>query len=190
MRILLLAFIPVALGAQSRVPSPTAQIAAAILPLPNEMRAGATVLGYDHLSKLVTLRNGTGDMICLADDPGAAQFHVACYHKSLEPFMLRGRELRMKGTLGAQVDTIRFSEIKAGKLAMPAHPASLYSLTGPPETVDTMGTVIGKPSPLHVVYMPFATPQSTGLSASPSRSSAWLMFPGTPKAHIMFTPSM
>ena len=30
-------------------------------------------------------------MICLADDPNESpRWHVACYHKALEPFMARG----------------------------------------------------------------------------------------------------
>jgi hypothetical protein len=43
---------------------------------------------------------------------------------------------------------------------------------------------------LYVVYIPGATPESTGLPATPGPNSPWLMFPGTPKAHIMFIPSM
>jgi hypothetical protein len=39
---------------------------------------------------------------------------------------------------------------------------------------------------LYVTYIPFATPQTTGISATPSRTSPWIMFPGTPKAHIMY----
>ena len=45
------------------------QIAAAITPLPAPLRGSATVLGYDAAGKLVTLRKGSGDMICLSDDP-------------------------------------------------------------------------------------------------------------------------
>lgn len=166
------------------------QIVAAVLPLPQGMREGATVLGYDEAGKLVTLRAGKGDMICLADDPAQERFHVACYHKSLEPFMARGRALRMRGTKRDQVDTVRFAEIKSGKLKMPRHPSSLYSLTGEPGSFDPATGTVSKASPLHVIYVPFATEKSTGLSAVPSDKMAWLMFPGTPKAHIMFVPGM
>ena len=43
---------------------------------------------------------------------------------------------------------------------------------------------------LYVVYIPYATAESTGLSTKPNGNQPWIMFPGTPKAHIMFTPSM
>ena len=36
-------------------------------------------------------------MACLANSPGVDRWHVACYHRSLEPFMARGHELRAAG---------------------------------------------------------------------------------------------
>jgi len=107
------------------------QIAAAVTPLPEEMRAGATVLGYTATGKpIVTLREGTNDMICLLPDPSSSQFHAACYHKAMEPFMARGRELRAGGVSGGQVDTVRFAEVRAGKLKMPTQPSMLYQIFG------------------------------------------------------------
>ena len=176
--------------AQGKAPPAAQQIAAAVLPLPKEFRESATVLGYDGSGKLVPLREGKGEMICLADDPSIKGFHVACYHKALEPFMARGRALRASGVKGPQVDTTRFAEIKSGKLAMPRTPSSLYTLTGPDDAFDVATATAPKASPLHVVYIPFSTPQSTGISAIPSEHSPWLMYPGTPKSHIMFAPGM
>jgi hypothetical protein len=39
-----------------------------------------------------------------------------------------------------------------------------------------------------VIYVPFATPQSTGLSTKASESAPWLMSAGTAGAHIMISP--
>ena len=106
------------------------QIASAVLPLPAEFRDGARVLGYRTGSaQLVPLREGNGAFTCLATDP-AAEFHLACYHNSMEPFMARGRALRAQGVKGAQVDTVRFAEVKSGKLTVPTQPAALYQLFG------------------------------------------------------------
>lgn len=164
------------------------QIAAAVLPLPADARAGATVLGYGADGKLITLRKGTGSMTCLADDPKAQGFHVACYHDSMEPFMARGRELRTSGVTGTQVDSVRFREAKAGTLKLPSHPASLYSLTG--GTFDPATKTAPGARWLYVVYIPYATSATTGISDKPQENAPWLMFPGTPKAHIMFVPKM
>jgi hypothetical protein len=165
------------------------QIAAAVLPLPADYRANATVLGYSSDGKLTTLKKGTGTMICLADDPKQAQFHVACYHDSMEPFMARGRELRTSGVTGTQVDTVRFREAKSGALKIPTSPSSLYSLTGGTGFDPKTGTAPGARW-LYVVYIPYATAASTGLSEKPQENAPWIMFAGTPKAHIMFTPRM
>jgi hypothetical protein len=196
----ILLFFPLALSGQSVTPAAKAvpmltevqQIASAVLPLPKEFRGDARVLGYRTASaKLSELRAGKGDFTCLASNPSAPQFHVACYHKSMEPFMARGRELRDQGVKGDQVDSVRFKEVRSGKLRMPAHPAALYQLTGPAGSYDpASNTVAAEVRSLFVIYIPGATSASTGLSAQPVEGGPWIMFPGTPKAHIMLVPKM
>ena len=177
-------------AAPAPIPPASIQVAQAVLPLPNDLRASATVLGYSPEGKLVALREGSGGMVCLANNPQQARWHVACYHKSLEPFMARGRELRTQGVTGEQVDSVRFREAKDGKLKLPTEPALLYSLTGAKDAYDAATNAAPTARPLFVVYMPYATSQSTGLSAVPAQGTPWIMFPGTPKAHIMFVPRM
>lgn len=188
--LLVVAARPAHAQAPAAIPPSAEQVAAAVLPLPPTLRAGARVLGYDAQKKLVELRAGANGMTCLADEPGDERFHVACYASSMEPFMARGRELRAAGTKGDAVDSVRFKEVKDGKLKMPTLPAALYSLTGKASGRNgATGTVTGA-SRLYVVYVPGATEQTTGLSTVPQKDGPWLMFPGTPKAHIMFTPDM
>ena len=180
---------PSAVAAQgASVTPPDQQVAAAVLPLPVELRASATVLGYGTDGKLTTLRRGTGTMTCLASDPKGNRFHVACYHNSLEPFMARGRTLRVQGVKDPEVDSVRFREAKARRLKLPSSPASLYSLTGGAFDPST-GTASGA-RPLFVVYIPYANATTTGLTERPVPGAPWIMFPGTPKAHIMFVPTM
>ena len=104
--------------------------------------------------------------------------------------MARGRALRAAGVKGPQVDSVRFKEVAAGTLPMPRGPAALYTLTAPHGHYDPVSGQVAGARPLYVVYIPFATAQSTGLSARPVRDAPWVMFPGTPKAHIMFAPDM
>ena len=169
-------------------PSPAQQIAAAVLALPEPMRKDAGVMGYKTVGKLELLRSSTNGMLCLADDPAEEKFHVSCYHDSMDPFMARGRALRAEGVKGTQVDTVRFAEVKSGKIKMPSAPASLYQIFG--EAYDATTGTVSKGNSLFVVYVPFATEKSTGLSTKPSDKTPWLMLPGTPKAHIMFSISM
>jgi hypothetical protein len=169
---------------------PEQQISGAVLPAPADMRATATVLGYNAAGKFVTLRKGTGSLVCLASDPASDKFHTSCYHKSLEPFMARGRALRAQGVKGGQVDTVRFKEIKDGTVAMPKGPAVLYQIFGALDKFDPASGTLTGGQPLFVVYIPFATGESVGLSAQPVEGAPWVMYSGTPKAHIMFTPKM
>lgn len=175
------------LPAQS-IPPAAEQIAGATLPLPKDMRDGAGVMGYRTAGKLELLRPAKNGMLCLADDPAEAKFHTSCYAETIEPFMARGRSLRASGVTGAQVDTSRFAEIRSGKLKMPTQPAALYQVFA--DAYDAATNSVKNGRQMFVVYVPFATPQSTGLSATPSDKSPWLMLPGTPKAHIMFGMSM
>ncbi len=183
----LLALLATSARAQTIAPAAD-QITGAVLPLPKEMRDGAGVMGYKAAGKLELLRASKNGMLCLADDPAEEKFHASCYADTMEPFMARGRELRASGTTGAKVDTARFAEVKSGKLKMPTLPAALYQVFA--DDFDAKSGTVKNGRQLFVVYVPYATPQSTGLSAAPSSSSPWLMLPGTPKAHIMFSLSM
>jgi hypothetical protein len=174
----------------AQLPAPDQQIAAAVLALPESMRASATVLGYRTAGALTELRKGSNGMTCLADDPESPAFHVACYHESLEPFMARGRALRAQGVKGGLVDSTRFKEIKDGTLKMPTTPAALYSLSGGAGSWDPATNTVKEGRALYVVYIAGATAASTGLPTQPAPGLPWIMFPGTPKAHIMFVPDM
>lgn len=172
----------------SAYPSAARQVAAAVSPLPAPLRANATVLGYDAAGKLVTLRRGSNDMICLADDPAQKMFHVACYHRSLEPFMARGRELHARKLSREAIDSVRLADINRGRYAMPSRPAALYQYFAPRDSVDANTGTVNGASYLYVVYTPYATPASTGLTANPVDGGPWIMYPGKPWAHIMIQP--
>lgn len=103
--------------------------------------------------------------------------------------MARGRALRAAGTPGTQVDTVRFAEVKQGKLRMPTAPASLYSLSGPKDDFNAATGTAPRSKPLFVLYMPGATTATTGISSTPGKGP-WLMYPGTPKAHLMLSHEM
>jgi hypothetical protein len=163
------------------------QIAQAVLAAPEERRAGAAVLGFVG-GKVTPLRPGTNDMVCLADNPTAEGFSVACYHKELDAFMARGRELTAQGITDDKVrDQTRYDEIKSGKLTMPKEPRMLYVTTA--KSYDPAANKAEGAYTRWVIYVPFATGESTGLATKPGGPGApWLMDPGTGGAHIMISP--
>ena len=167
-------------------PSPAQQIATAVTPLPEKLQSGARVLGYDAKGKFVTLRPGTNEMVCVADDPSGKLFHVACYHKSLEPFMARGRELHALKKSKEAIDSIRLSEVKRGAYSMPSRPDALYQYFAQRDSVTA--TTISGAQHLYVIYMPYATYKSTGITENPVEGGPWVMNPGKPWAHVMVQP--
>lgn len=175
--------------AQNMTPPADKQIKAALSPAPEMMRDEAEVLGYSNEGELVLLREGSNELVCLANDPSQEErFHVACYHKDLEPFMKRGRELRREGKSSDEIKEIRQQEIESGDIELPEKPMALYSLTGPGDGYDYNAEVVREASPLYVVYIPYATETTTGIAPQPASEGApWLMDAGKPWAHIMIS---
>jgi hypothetical protein len=173
-------------GQPAAPPPPDVQIAAAVQAAPPDRREGAAVLGYDASGALVELRKGTNDLVCVANDPAGKTFTVACYHQDLAPFFARGRELLAQGVTGKEREERRWKEIEAGTLPMAREPRASHILTG--SGFDAATGTVKDPFLRWVIYTPFATPESTGLPATPAPGAPWLMFAGTPGAHIMVTP--
>ncbi|NOT61118.1 MAG: hypothetical protein HOP19_12940 [Acidobacteria bacterium] len=186
--LLFLLLLPLTAAAQTPL-SAEHQIASAIQAAPEEMRAGAAVLGYGADGKLAELRKGTNELVCLADNPKDTTFSAACYHKDLEPYMARGRELTAQGVTGGNRNAeYRWKEIKEGKLKFPKEPRMLYVLSG--KGYDEASGKVTDGVVRWVIYVPNATAESTGLSTKSKRGEPWLMDAGTLGAHIMITPPM
>jgi len=175
------------LAAAADIPSPAVQIAGAVLAAPAELKAGAAVLGFGPKGERIWLREGKNEIVCLANDPSHPTFESACYHKDLEPFMARGRELLAQNVTGNKRNDMRNQEVKDGKVPMPREARTLYVLTG--KSFDPATGKVEDSYLRYVLYVPFATPQSTGLSTkSAPDGGPWLMGSGTAGAHIMINP--
>ena len=165
------------------------QITTAVLPAPEADRMGAMVYGYDKQGKLVVLREGSNNLVCLCDDPAKEGISVSCYSKKLEPFMARGRELTAQGKNFKEKREIRGEEIASGKIKMPEEPSMMYIFYGTDENYDKSTGDLKDGKFRYVIYTPFATTESTGLPSKPhAPGMPWLMDPGTHRAHIMVGP--
>lgn len=174
---------------QGKVLPPEVQIKLALLSAPEDKRDGATVYGYSPAKAFTLLRKGTNELICLADDPDQSGFSVACYHKDLEPFMQRGRDLKKQGKNGEEIFKIREQEVKDGKLIMPKQPTTLFVYSASKNDFDDGGGGVKNGYLRSVIYIPYATTESTGLPLKPSAPGLpWIMNPGTHGAHIMINP--
>jgi hypothetical protein len=178
-----------ALAQTPTVPSPDVQIKTALLAAPGDKRDGATVYGYSPKNEFVVLRKGANELVCLADDPAQKGLSVSCYHRDLDPFMERGRVLKKEGKKPAEILAMREQEVKNKKLTMPGHPSSLFSYTAKEEDFTAATGDVKNGYLRYVVYIPYATAESTGLPTKPeAEGMPWIMDPGTHRAHIMINP--
>lgn len=175
-------------SAAQTVPSEDIQIKTALLAAPVEMKQGAMVYGYSPSGEFKAIRKGSNALVCLADDPNQKGFNVSCYQKDLDPFMARGRELKKEGKSYQEIFDTREAEVKSGKLEIPKG-SILYVYSGKDEEVNWESGEVTNGSIRYVVYLPFETPETTGLPAKPDfAGQPWIMDPGTHRAHIMLTP--
>jgi hypothetical protein len=179
-----------AVEAQVKIPSKEVQVKSALLAAPEEAREGAMVYGFNNKGEFVVLREGKNNMICIADDPSSPGFSVSCYPSDLEPFMERGRKLRSEGKSFKEIFDQREEEVKSKQLKMPKDGTTLFVFYAKEEDAfdpETGEVVNGNYR--YVVYIPYATEESTGLPLSPQAPGMpWIMDPGTHRAHIMINP--
>lgn len=186
----ILSLLAISIYAQNEIPSKENQIMAALQAAPEDKREKAAVLGFNQKGEIVPLKEGTNEFICLADDPTDEKFSVACYHKDLEPYMARGRALKKAGKSYQEKFDIREKEVKSGDLQMPKNPSTLYILAGKEAHYDVETKKVINGIYRWVVYIPWATPESTGLPIRPMvPGGPWIMNPGTHRAHIMVSPN-
>ncbi len=191
-KILIVFFFAFAFSAfsQNKILPKNIQIKTAVLAAPEMYRDGATVLGYNSEGKLITLREGSNGMVCLADDPKKEGISVACYGAELEPFMARGRALAAEGKSNEEKRETRKNEIDAGTLKMPAEPSILYILAGEEKDYSAETGELLNRKIRYVIYKPYMTGESTGLPTKPQAPGMpWLMEAGTHRSHIMITPA-
>lgn len=170
------------------IDSDEALIATALMAAPKESRSGCKVIGYNMAGEFVTLREGENEFIVLADNPNQKGFNAACYHKDLEPFMARGRALKAEGKTGQEIFAIREKEMKLGQFKITTG-ATLHIYFGAKSKYDPETSKVEGAQLRYVVYLPWATSESTGLPEVPvAPNHPWIMNPGTHRAHIMISP--
>lgn len=180
--------IVIAYSAAGQILPANVQIKDALLAAPGN-GDGAKVYGYNDKKEFIVLREGTNEMVCLADDPSQEGFSAACYHKDLDPFMARGRDLKKQGKSPKEILEQREADVKAGTLVMPKQPTTLYVYYAGAADYDAATGDVKKGAFRYVVYIPYATAESTGLPLQPAAPGMpWLMDPGTHRAHIMISP--
>lgn len=154
-------------------------VAQATLPLPLDMRAGATVYTYDANGDRKVLRPGTNQIECM---PRGADGFTWCYNKAGGPRRDLAAKLRAQKKTDKEIEAAVADAVKAGTVKATEFGTMSYRLYGKPDRIQL----------LWVLSVPNATPESVGVTTASAREDAlelrgtpWLMLPGTPGAHIM-----
>jgi hypothetical protein len=167
-----------AASASAQMPDP--RIAEALKPLPEDLKAGATVVAYDKTTGArQILRQGTNQIEC---QPKADDGFVRCYNKVLAPRRDMEAKLRAEKKSDEQVTAAIQAATKDGTLKPTPFGTISYRYSDDPQRIKL----------LWVISVPNATPESLGVSTKSQRDAAlaghgmpWMMLPGTPGAHIM-----
>jgi len=161
----------------------------AISAAPDELKEGATVYGYNKDGTLRLIRQGTNELVCTADDPANESFETACFQKGLLDYIARGRVLLAEGMNGQESVDKRKAEIEAGTLPFIKGQATQYIRYGENASYDEATGEVMNSQVRFVIYIPGATPESTGLPTSPMAPGApFIMDAGSFRAHIMIVP--
>jgi len=156
------------------------KIKEATQPLPDDLKAGATVVQYDEKTgERHVLRQGTNFIEC---QPKAKDGFVRCYNKVVAPRRDMEAKLTAAGKSDEEVRTEIAAALKDGRLKPRPFGMISYRYSDDP----------GRIKLLWVVSVPNATPEQLGISTESQRDAAlkgngkpWMMLPGTPGAHIM-----
>lgn len=156
------------------------KIAQAVLPLPEDLRAGATVVQHDPATgERHVLRQGSNFVEC---QPKGEDGFTWCYNKSQAPRRDLQAKLKAQKKSDKEIQEAIAAAMKDGTLKLPTWGTMSYRLSGDE----------GRIKLLWVMSVPNATPEQVGVSTVSQRDAAlkgqgrpWLMLPGTPGAHIM-----
>ena len=165
------AWLGTATAVQAQQADTEALIKSALAAAPADIAKDAAVIAPGPDGKMVTLKEGTNGFTCLPDQPQTPGKDAMC----LDP----------QAMIWAQ------SWMNHDPSPKNLSPGVAYMLTGGSDVSATDPWATPGPnhkfvsSPPHwMVMWPFSA-HATGLSTTPSQTGTWIMFAGTPYAHLM-----
>ena len=149
-------------------------IAEITAPLPERLRAGATVRDRASDGSVRLVRQGTNGLTC-SRRAQPLRVTVMCIDDRVQPYMAAFGKLSSEAVSAGEAATRITAALDDGTIPAPPAGALFHILSGPDR--DRVKLLVG-------VFLPDATAASTGLSTERT-DGTWLMCPGTRRAHIM-----
>lgn len=162
------------------------QLAALPLPLPDSLRANATLVGVDANKQRVTLRSGSNGVVCTVWVPGEDSFDVRCYQQGFMPVIDERWKHAAAGSSYRAMQHDLDSAIAAKAIVLPDHPTAGYRMLGPARAFDAKaGRVTKEIERWESIHIPYRTGAEMGLPSEEQGGSLFVMSPGTYWAHVM-----
>lgn len=147
----------------------------ATLPLPPQLRDDAAVVETGSDGRQRIIREGRTALTCTPDGPEPG-FRVTCINGSTGNVIQAYTGHLARGASVSDAWDAVNAAIEAGTLTT-ATPGTLIFIQSGPSRAES--------AHLAVTLVPYATAEATGLPTRPTADRAWLMCPGTPRAHVM-----
>ena len=147
----------------------------ATLPLPAQLKDDAAVVTTDGAGGQRVIRKGRTALTCSPDGPNPG-FSVSCINGSTGNVIQAYTGHLARGATTSEAWEAVNAAIEAGTLTTATPGTLIFMLSGPSRA---------EAGHLAVTLVPYATAESTGLPVEPTADRAWLMCPGTARAHIM-----
>jgi len=155
-------------------------IAKAVLPLPEDLRADATIYVYNEKGDRKILRAGNNMVECMPKDPETG--FTRCYNKSTADRRDFEAKLKSRKMPDKEINAEMDRATKEGKIKPAPYGVINYRYTDDDKRIKL----------LWIMSVPNATPEMTGVSTVSQQAAAlkgkglpWMMLSGTPGAHIM-----
>jgi predicted TIM-barrel fold metal-dependent hydrolase len=162
-------------------------VAAALIPLPEQLRDKATVVRLNASFRPEVLRAGTNGMVCIADAPNDDKFDVRCYRDTFMPVVYRTFQLGYD-VAGPKVG----AEIQAGTLRLSREPTAGYRCLGPISGYDALrNRADTRIECWQSIHFPFRTatdvgfPDERDVPESRQLEIPYVMASGTYWSHVM-----
>ena len=151
----------------------------AVLPLPEDLRAGAAVFDYNDDGQRIMLRGGSNHVECKPRDENG---FTSCFGKSTAARRDYSQKLSASGLEGEELQAALATAEASGEIEPMPFGSMFYRLYDKDDRIQL----------LWVVMLPNATADDLGMSLESQRDNSlagmgrpWMMREGTPSAHLM-----
>jgi hypothetical protein len=155
-------------------------IAEAVRPLPEDLRAEATVYTYDDAGNRVVIRQGTNQVECVPKNPDTG--FIRCNATSNAARMDYTAKLRAQGLSGAELNDALAEAVNEGSIDDMVFGSIRYRLYDGDDNIKL----------LWIVQLPYAMADDLGMptgnqfqNSLAGQGRPWLMQEGTANAHVM-----